>query len=100
MLCFGTGESGFNINLLLSKSKSFTWVFLLQDCQALFIILATNHFCSSANLHAIFENTARKIPWPGEHINLKMKTKYKAVIQVKEDKTTGRLLSCYLKEKK
>lgn len=75
MLCFGAGESGFNIYLLLSKSKSFTWVFLVQDCQALFIILATNHLCSSANLHAIFENTARKIPWPGENINLKMEDK-------------------------
>lgn len=92
MLYFGAEESGFNINLLLSKSKSFTWISLVQDCQALFIILATNHFCSSANLHDILETTARQIPWPGEHTNLKTKTKYKAVIQGKEDKTTGRLL--------
>lgn len=100
MLCFGAEESAFNINLLLSKSKSFTGFSLVQDCQTLFITLATNHFCSSANLHDILENTAGQIPWPGECTNLKPKTKYKAVIQGKEDKMTGRLLGYYLKEKK
>lgn len=96
MLCFGAEESGFNRNLLLSK-KSSTWISLVQE--VLFILLATNHFCSSAYLHDILENTTTQIAWPGEHTTLK--TKYKAVIQGKEDKTTGRLLGCYyLKEKK
>lgn len=100
MLCSGAEESGFNTNLLLSKNKSFTWISLVQDCQALFIILATNNFCSSANLHDIMENTARQILWPGKCTNLKLKTKHKAIIQRKEDKMTGGLLGYYLKENK
>lgn len=100
MLCSGAEESSFNINLLLSKRKSFTWISLVQDCQALFIILATNHFCSSTNLHDIMENTTRQILWPGIRTNLKLKTKYKVIMQGKEDKMTGGLLGYYLKENK
>lgn len=97
MLCFGAEESGFNRDLLLSKSKSSTWISLVQE--VLFILLATSHFCGSAYLHDILENTSTQIPWPSECTTLK--TKYKAEIQGKEDKTTGRLLGCYyLKEKK
>lgn len=92
MLCFGAEESGFNVSLLPSKSKSFTWICLVQGCQVLFVMLATNYFCSSANLHDVLGNTTNHIPWPGEHTGLKMKTKYKTVIHRKEDKTTGRLL--------
>lgn len=88
-------KSDFNRNLLLSKSS--TWISLVQE--VLFILLATNHFCGSVYLHDILENTTTQIPWPSEHTTLK--TKYKAVIQGKEDKTTGRLLGCYyLKESK
>lgn len=97
MLCFGAEESGFNRNLLLSKSKPSAWISLVQE--VLFILLATNHFCGSAYLHDFLENTTTQIPQPSECTSLK--TKYKAVIQRKEDKTTGRLLSCYyLKENK
>lgn len=97
MLCSGAEEFGFNRNLLLSKSKSSTWISLVQE--VLFILLATNHSCGSAYLHDILENTTTQIPWSSERTTLKMK--YKAVIQRKEDKTTRRLLGCYyLKENK
>lgn len=100
MLRFGAQESGFNVSLLLSKSKSFTWICLVQSCQVLFVTLATNLFCSSAKLHAGLGNTTSHIAWPGEHTGLQMKTRYKAVIHRKEDKPTGRLLGYYLKEEK
>lgn len=46
------------------------------------------------------ENTTRQILWPGIRTNLKLKTKYKVIMQGKEDKMTGGLLGYYLKENK
>lgn len=44
---------------LSAKNKSFTWISLILECQTLFIVPATDHFCSSANVHDILEITAR-----------------------------------------
>lgn len=92
MLCFGAEESGFNRNLLLSKSKPSTWISLVQE--VLFILLATNHFHGSAYLHDILENTTTDSLAQWTHNS-------ESEVQGKEDKTTGKLVGCYyLKENK
>lgn len=59
------GNLASKINLSRSKRKSFTWIFLLQDRQMLFITPATNPSCGSANLRDVLEIPARHIPQLG-----------------------------------